>query len=499
MLLGYDIGSSSVKACLLDPQTGRVVAEAFAPDAEQKIRARRPAWAEQDPEDWWINLKKATCRLKSKAGKFMDSVKAIGLSYQMHGLVLVGHDHRPLRPAIIWCDSRAVEIGSRAFSEIGPHCCLDRLLNSPGNFTASKLKWVMDNEPDIYNQTYKAMLPGDYIALRMTGEDHTTPSGLSEWILWDYQEQRPSRLLLDHYGIKEDLIPKAVEPFSFQGRITEAAAGELGLPSGISLTYRAGDQPNNAFSLGVLQPGECAATAGTSGVIYGIEDTPDCDPKSRVNVFLHVNHQADAPRYGVLLCINGCGIANHWLKNHLSGESLSYDKLNALAAQVPPGADGLSILPFGNGAERILDNTEGAAIHGLNFNIHSTAHLARAVQEGIVFSMRYGVEILKKIGIDPVVIKAGDANLFKSPLFRETFAACTGCPLEILSTDGAQGAARGAGIASGAYKGFAEAFGSLRAPITYVPDAILAEQLQPAYAGWVDILENKKGGIYEST
>ncbi|MGE5598365.1 MAG: xylulokinase, partial [Bacteroidota bacterium] len=426
-LLGIDIGSSSIKASLLSAETGKAVAAATSPAGrELEIAAPQPGWAEQRPETWWEHVKDAVARIRAQSGRALDGLEAIGITYQMHGLVLVDAERRPLRPAIIWCDSRAVGIGERAFAALGEEVCLRRFLNSPGNFTASKLRWVMENEPELYRQVYKAMLPGDYVAMRLTGEIRTTSSGLSEGILWDYQDQAPARLVLEHYGIDPALLPDLVPVFGVQGELTREAAAELGLRPGIKVAYRAGDQPNNAFSLNVLEPGELAATAGTSGVVYGVTDKAAYDRRSRVNTFVHVNHEPAAPRHGVLLCVNGTGILNRWLKENAAG-GLGYAEMNELAAGAPAGAGGLLVLPYGNGAERTLDNKNpGASLHGLDLNLHTKAHLLRAAQEGVVFALRYGLDIMGGMGIGACVVRAGYANMFLSPLFTSVFASVTG-------------------------------------------------------------------------
>ena len=494
-LLGYDLGSSSIKACLLDAETGRVAASAVSPETELEILAPRPGWAEQEPQTWWEHVRRATSRVLADSGAAPGEIRAIGICYQMHGLVAVDRDQEVLRPAIIWCDSRAVEIGDRAFREIGEEACLDRTLNSPGNFTASKLKWVKENEPGIYGRIHKILLPGDWLAMRLTGEVRTTPSGLSEGILWDYREQGLARSLLDHYGIPEALIPGVAPTFSFQGEITRSAAAELGLQAGTPVTYRSGDQPNNALSLNVLHPGEVAATAGTSGVVYGVAGKPVCDRQSRVNTFVHVNHRADAPRYGVLLCVNGTGILMSWLRHNLTGAAnakMDYEEMNRAAARAPVGAGGLFVLPYGNGAERTLRNRDpGASVHGLNFNIHGKPHLLRAAQEGIVFALNHGLEIMAGMGLRADTVRAGNANLFLSPLFREVFAAVTGARVELYDTDNAQGAARGAGIGAGLYRGFAEAFARLEVVKAVEPDPGLTAAYREIYGAWQAILKRE--------
>ena len=481
-LLGYDIGSSSVKAALVETQTGRIAASAFYPRREMPIAAPRADWAEQDPAMWWDNLRLATADVMQQAQTKAADIEAIGISYQMHGLVCVDKAGKPLRPAIIWCDSRAVPLGERAMSDLGPDYCLGHLLNSPGNFTASKLAWVRKNEPHIYNKVYHFMLPGDYIALLLTGEMTTTVSGLSEGILWDFRENSIASRLIQYYGIDPAMPCNLVPTFGLQGQLRNEAARELGLHPGTPVTYRSGDQPNNALSLGVMNPGQVAATAGTSGVVYGILDKINYDPKSRVNTFAHVNHTAADPRLGVLLCINGTGCLNSWMHHNVASE-LSYSQMNDAAMQTPIGADGLVVLPFGNGSERMLENRNpGCSIHGLNFNHHTQAHILRAEQEGIAFAFAYGMEIMAEMGMEIKTIRAGQANLFLSPLFRQAIADTTGASIELCNTDGAAGAARGAGIGAGIYRNTEEAMQTLRIVDTIRPQQ--PEAYREAYAHW---------------
>ena len=493
-LIGYDIGTSSIKTTVLDAQTGKIIASATSPTKEMPISAPQNGWAEQNPLDWWQNTKNATAEILAETKVNPADIKAVGISYQMHGLVVVDKNQNVLRPSIIWCDSRAVPYGEKAFGDIGPDICLENLLNSPGNFTASKLKWVKENEPDIYSRIYRIMLPGDYIAMKMTGQIDTTPSGLSEGIMWDFKHKGLAELLLEYYGIDKKLIANVVPTFSVQGELTKQAAKELGLKEGTVISYRAGDQPNNALSLNVLNPGEFAATAGTSGVVYGIAEQPNYDPKSRVNTFVHVNYTTENPRYGTLLCLNGTGILNSWLKHNVAN-GIDYSEMNNLAANVPVGCDGLSILPYGNGAERTLENKNiGASIHGLNFNTHTKAHLLRAAQEGIVFAFNYGLEIMKDMGIELKTVRAGFANMFLSSLFAEAFATVTDSVVELYNTDGSQGAARGAGIGSGIYKNYSDAFIGLDCKRTIEPNNNLKSQYHETYDKWRDILETQITG-----
>ncbi len=474
---------------MLDIESGRQVASASSPDVELEIRAPHPGWAEQDPQTWWECVKDATKRIGDEMGGNLHDVEAIGISYQMHGLVIVDERLDVLRPAIIWCDSRAVDIGEEAAERIGRDVCLKRLLNFPGNFTASKLAWVKRNEPEVFAKIYKMMLPGEYIAMRLTGDVVTTPSGLSEGILWDYTENDVAGIILDAYGIDGKLLPDIKPIFGMQGEVTKPVADELGLKAGTPVAYRAGDQPNNALSLNVLNPGEVAATAGTSGVIYAVTDNAVCDPQSRVNTFVHVTHTDTDPRYGVLMCINGTGILNRWMRYQITGSDTSYEQMNEWAMDAPVGSEGLIFLPYGNGAERTLGNRDiGASLHGLNFNIHNRSHMLRAAQEGIVFSLNYGFEIMSGMGIQVNAIRAGHANMFLSPLFAEAFANTVGVAVELYDTDGAQGAARGAGIGAGIFADYATAFKGLEKRSVIEPGDSLRKQYLDAYNRWRDVL-----------
>ncbi len=489
-LLGYDIGTSSVKASLVNRETGAIAATAFWPEKEAEIIAKKPGWAEQRPEMWWDNMKEATRMVVSKTGAKPEDIEAIGISYQMHGLVCVDKDKQVLRPSIIWCDGRAVPYGNKAFEAIGSDQCLSHLLNSPGNFTAAKLAWVKDNEPEVFEKIYKIMLPGDYIAMRLSGEINTTISGLSEGIFWDFKNREVSQDVMNYFGFSRDIIADIVPTFAVQSVVSKEVAEELGLKAGTPISYRGGDQPNNALSLNVMNAGEIAATGGTSGVVYGVLDQVNYDPRSRVNTFAHVNYTEEQTRLGVLLCINGTGILNAWMKRNVAPEGCSYNDMNQLASTVAIGSNGLSIIPFGNGAERILENHDiGCSIQGINFNVHSKAHLIRAAHEGIVFSFKQGIDIMKDMGMSINNIHAGYANMFLNDIFTTTLASVTGATIDLYETDGAVGAAKGAGIGAGIYKDADEAFSTLRHISTIEPDVKNRDAYLEAYALWKQRLD----------
>jgi xylulokinase len=481
-LLGIDLGSSSVKAALVDATTGRSVATAQSPaDVEMPIGAPHAGWAEQPPDLWWHHTVEAIRRVL--VGFEKKEIRGIGISYQMHGLVTLDAAGQPVRPAIIWCDSRAVGIGNQAFVELGGDFCLSNYLNSPGNFTASKLRWVQQHEPVAYARIRHAMLPGDYLAYRLTGELGTTVSGLSEGILWDFKKEKIASDLLAHYGLGADVWPSVVPTFGQQGRLSAAAAAELGLSVGVPVTYRAGDQPNNALSLNVLEPGEVAATGGTSGVVYGVTDRVVYDPEQRVNSFAHVNHRADAPRIGILLCINGAGITHAWMRRLTRTES--YAHMENLAAQAPIGADGLTVLPFGNGAERMLQNQQvGAQLLHLDWTRHASAHVVRAGLEGIAYAFVHGMRVLQGMGLDLSVIRVGNDNLFQSAIFSNTIATALGCRIELLRTNGATGAAIAAGVGAGVWQHVREGLGQVEVVHEVLPQTADQSAVQAGFARW---------------
>ena len=486
--LGIDVGSSSVKVSLLNITNGNCAASAYYPAEEMPITAIRSGWAEQDPQDWWENTKLALSTVLKQAQVSKEAIKGIGISYQMHGLVALDKEGNVVRPSIIWADSRAVKIGNKAFEELGADYCLNSCLNSPGNFTASKLKWVKENEPEKFESIHKIMLPGDYIAYRLTGEMQTTISGLTEGIMWNFKRNELARELFDYYGFSSDLIPTVVGTFSEQAGVSVNVAKELGLAPNTPVSYRAGDQPNNAFSLNVLEPGEVAANGGTSGVVYGIGNKALPDKQSRVNTFAHVNHTHEQNRLGVLLCINGTGILNSWLRRNVS-IGMSYPEMNDIALKAPVGTDGLLIYPFGNGAERVLGNANpGAEIKGLNFNIHNQTHVLRAAQEGIAYSFRYGVDIMRNMGIEAKIVRAGKTNMFLSPLFTQTMSNVIDAKIELYDTDGALGAARGAAIGAGLYSSPSEAFSQLTCLEQITPNNDQKKVLE-VYEEWKNKLE----------
>jgi len=489
--IGFDLGSSSVKAALIEASTGKTIGVTQYPEQEMAIIAEQTGWAEQDPNLWWKNICKVTQKLIAQTGVSTNKVKGIGIAYQMHGLVVVDKNQEVLRPSIIWCDSRAVEIGDTAFKGAGEAKCVSNLLNSPGNFTLSKLKWVKENQPAVFEKVDKLMLPGDFIAMKLTGEVTTTISGLSEGIMWDFKQNKPADWLFETMGIGTDLIPTIVPTFSNQGTITKKASEEIGLPEGIQVLYRAGDQPNNALSLNAFQPGEIAATGGTSGVVYAITDSTDTKESSRINNFAHVNYTIEKPRIGKLLCINGAGIQYSWMKQNVVASTDSYNDMNNLASSVPVGSDGLRILPFGNGAERMLNSKNtGASIFNLNFNKHNKSHLLRASLEGIAFSFVYGIDILKNDGVNLSAIRAGNDNLFRSEIFSNTIATMADTDINIIDTTGAVGAARAAGVSTGDFKTLDEAFSDNEHVMTYHPlkdKKVYAE----AYELWKQDLEKQ--------
>ncbi len=491
LLLGIDVGTSSIKVSVVDASNQDCIISVTYPETETEITSHEPGWAEQSPEMWWEHVQQAILKAHATKKYQPGDITAIGISYQMHGLVCVDKDQKVLRDSIIWCDSRAVDLGNAAFNAIGQSRSLQHLLNSPGNFTVSKLAWVKENEPDVFAKIDKVMLPGDFIAMKFTGEISTSISALSEGVFWDFKEKNLSEDVFEYFQLDKKLIPGVKNVFSEHGVLLASVADPLSLRPNIPVAYKAGDQPNNALSLNVLEPGEVAATAGTSGVIYGVTDELTFDSRSRINSFAHVNHTLGQRRIGVLMCINGTGIFNRWLKNTTGGQNISYQFMNAEAAKVSPGSDGLTVFPFGNGAERMLENKIiGAHINHLDLNIHNNATLYRAGQEGIAFAFRYGLDIMKENGLNPGIIRAGKANMFLSDVFANCFVDILNVPVELYNCDGSVGAAIGAGIGAGIYQDAKEAFHASK-PIALLKPSSHVHQYEELYQKWKHELQEK--------
>ena len=488
LLLGIDVGTSSIKIAVVDAHSQECITVIQYPETETGITALQKGWAEQNPEMWWEHVQLAILKAHAQKKYNPKDISAIGIAYQMHGLVCVDKNQQVLRDSIIWCDSRAVDLGNAAFDAIGHEKSLQHLLNSPGNFTAAKLAWVKENEPDKFELIDKIMLPGDFIAMKLTGTITTTIPSLSEGVFYDFKEKQLSTDVFNYFGFDTSIIPEIKDVFTTHGTVSSSMAEKLLLKEGVQVSYKAGDQPNNALSLNVMEPGEVAATAGTSGVIYGVSDQLVFDQQSRINSFAHVNYLVDEPKIGVLLCINGTGILNSWIKK-ICGNNLSYQQMNEAAAAIEPGSNGLQMLPFGNGAERMLQNkmVQGH-LHNIDFNVHSTAHLFRAAQEGIAFAFRYGLDIMRENGMRPSVIRAGKANMFLSDVFTQCFVNATNIPVELHNCDGSVGAAKGAGIGAGFYKTAKEAFTNTNSIQLINPTQ--PELYDNLYQEWKQLLQN---------
>ena len=484
--LGLDIGTSFIKAALTECSSGNKVNLVSEPSSEQEIIVLKDGWAEQNPEIWWKNTCLAIKNLISLNNINPSLISGIGISYQMHGLVLLDSKGNSLRNSIIWCDDRAVDIGKQAFTELGQIKCINQLLNSPANFTASKLKWVKNNENELYNKIYKFMLPGDYIAYRLSGEMTTTKTGLSEAMLWDYKNNSVADFLLKHYEIDSSLIPEIVPTFGFQCKLNKKGSSECGLLEDIPIYYRAGDQPNNALSLNVLKPGEIATTAGTSGVVFAVTDNVKTNESERINNFLHVNIN-NSISLGKLLCINGAGIQYAKLKNELNIDS--YVEMNKLSSVVEVGSEQLTYLPFGNGSERMLNNINvGSNMLNFDINVHKKEHIIRATLEGIAFAFVYGMQILINDGVKPKVIRAGNDNLFKSKVFGDTISTLINTDIEIYETTGAIGAARAVDLRNGDFNKFGNNIIDNDFLKTFSPQSNLNDY-KNAYNLWVEKLE----------
>ena len=488
LLCGIDVGTSSIKVSIVDSANQKVIHSSSYPEIENTISSPEIGFAEQDPEHWWFCVKQAilVCNASNKYNP--QDIVAIGISYQMHGLVVIDQDDQVLRPSIIWCDSRATQIGKNAYESIGQDFCLQHLLNSPGNFTASKLAWVKMHEPEVFDKIKYVLLPGDYISGMLCGNFTTTPSALSEGIFWDFQSKSISSELNQYFGFSSTLFPEIRTVFSEHGQISSKIAQELGLNSRVKVTYKAGDQPNNALSLGVLEPGEIATTAGTSGVVYGVSSELKFDKENRVNSFAHVNYTNELDRIGVLMCINGTGILNRWMRDNFFPFS-TYEEMNYLASKSEIGSRGLVCMPFGNGAERIFQNKNiGASFRNLDFNQHARSEIIRSAQEGIAFSMVYGIELLKNVGIYPKRLKAGMANMYLSDIFSAAIVNASQVSIDFCEGDGSFGAAIGAGIGIEIYQSPQEAVNGIKVIKSIDPQSQLSQEYVDSFAKWKESL-----------
>ena len=314
----------------------------------------------------------------------------------------------------------------------------------------------------------------------------TTKTGLSEGMLWDYKNNSVADFLLKYYEIDSSLIPKIVPTFGFQCKLNKKGSSECGLLEDIPIYYRAGDQPNNALSLNVLNPGEIAATAGTSGVVFAVTDNVKTNESERINNFLHVNIN-NSISLGKLLCINGAGIQYAKLKNELNINS--YDEMNKLSSVVEVGSKQLTYLPFGNGSERMLNNINvGSKMLNFDINIHKKEHVIRATLEGIAFAFVYGMQILINDGVKPKVIRAGNDNLFKSKVFGETISTLINTDIEIYETTGAFGAARAVDLRNRDFNKFENNIIENDFLRTFSPQPNLNDY-KNAYNLWVEKLE----------
>lgn len=432
--LGIDVGTSSVKVSIVG-EDGVILASATAPaSSERAINSPNPNWAEQNPEDWWEDAQQAILNLPLEARL---QVEAIGIAYQMHGLVLVDSQFQPVRPSIIWCDGRNIQESQILAESLGLDALENRLLNKPGTLTLAKLAWVAEHEPETLAKAHTFGLPGDFIAYKLTGEWSTTKSGYSEMVGWDFGASIPFEEGFRKAGWKLPL-PEARPNLEEGAPIQKVIAEKLGLPPSARVTYRAGDQPNNAFGLGVLQQGETAISAGTSGVLYGIGDSSP-GLHEGINRFLHVNSQI-----GVLMCLNGVGSAlafarRTWFQNQ------SYEALSELASQANP-ENCPYFFPFGNGAERILSERAFSGFTELDFNRHNLPELARSVFEGIAFAYRLGSEKMEKAGCLSKVVNGTESGLLKSSFFAQLLANELQVELILSEGDGSTAAARGAAL-----------------------------------------------------
>ena len=474
-LLGFDVGSSSVKASLVNADSGKCVATAFFPEKEAPIMAVKAGWAEQDPQMWWDNAKLSLKKIMVEAGATAEEIKAIGISYQMHGLVCVDKNLKALRPSIIWCDSRAVPYGEKAFKDLGADQCLSHLLNSPGNFTAAKLAWVKENEPENFKKIKKIMLPKDYLAYKLSGTFCTDYSDASGMLLLDVKNRKWSKEMCDICGITEDMLPKLFDSFEKVGELKHDLAAELGLRDGVVIAAGAGDNAAAAVGTGTVGNNKCNISLGTSGTIFMSSDSFAVDSNNALHSFDHADGH-----FHLMGCMLSAASCNKWWMDEIlktkdyADEQKGIDKL---------GENHVFFLPYLMG-ERSPWNNPNARATFTGITMDTTREdMTQAVLEGVAFATRDMYEVAKSIGVAPkrTMICGGGA---KSPLWRRMIANILNVEVDVPSCEEGpgMGGAMLAMVACGAYKSVEEAAAAIvKVDKTEKPDPELVAKYEARY------------------
>jgi xylulokinase len=453
-LLGIDTGTSGTRAVLLDA-AGRVASSATAEHAP--ISSLRPGWAEQDPHGWWNAACRAIPECLARAGVSPGEIDGIGLTGQMHGLVLLGSDSEVLRPSIIWCDQRT-EAECRAITEkVGAQRLIELTANpAVTGFTLPKIWWVQKNEPELWGRVRTILLPKDYVRFRLTGARAIDVADASGTLLLDVVNRRWSAPMMEISKLSEDLLPRVFESQEVASHISEEGARATGLRAGIPVVAGAGDQAAGAVGMGIVRPGAVSATIGTSGVVFAATASPLLDPKGRIHTFCH----AVPKRWHVMGVTQAAGFSLRWFRDQFGIASSyagdfardAYDSLMDEAGAVPGGADGLLWAPYLMG-ERTphLDPHARGALVGLTAT-HTRAHVVRAILEGVAFSLRDTLAIFSELKLPIESIRLGGGGA-RGTVWRQVQADVYGMPVDLVEAEEgpAYGAALLAGVGVGAW------------------------------------------------
>ena len=469
VLVGLDVGTGGARAVAVD-SSGEIVAEA---SSEYPLHTPRPGWTEQDPEDWWEGAKVVLAKVASEAGE----VAGIGLTGQMHGSVFLDGSDRVVRPALLWNDQRTQAQCDAITEAVGP----ERLISISGNpaltgFQAPKIVWLRDEEPENYGRVSRVLLPKDYVRLRLTGEYATDASDAAGTLLLDMRARDWSAEILNALEIPHRWMPEVYEGPENTGALRKKVAEELGLDTSIPVAAGGGDNAAAAVGTGIVGPGLVNSSVGTSGVLFAHTDEFKPDPSGRLHAFCHAVPGA----YHLMGVTLSAGGSLSWWREALDGD---YDELVGAASDIPPGSEGLVFLPYLSG-ERTphLDPKARGAFFGLTAR-HGVAHMTRAVMEGVIFSLRDSLEIMRDLDV-PIEDMRATGGGARSELWRQLQADIYGTPIRRTVADEgpAYGAALLAGVASGTYADVNEATSvvRLREEITE-PDSEISKTYEEYY------------------
>jgi xylulokinase len=436
--LGIDVGTGGTRALLVD-EKGKVRHTFTA--AHEDIQMERPLWAEQHPENWWEAAQKAIRGVIAASGVSGKSVQGVGLSGQMHGLVLLDESDRVIRPALIWCDQRSQAQVDALNASIGKETVLACIANPVlTGFTLPKLLWVRDNEPELFAHVRKILLPKDYLRLRLTGEYASDVSDASGTALFDVVGRRWSKEFAERLELSTKILPTVFESHEICGKVSKEGAASTGLSEGTPVVAGAGDQAASAVGNGIVEPGLVSCTIGTSGVVFAHTKSPAYDPAGRVHTFCHAVRGA----WHLMGVTQGAGLSLQWFRRNLAPDQ-DYDTLTAEAAGAPAGSQGLYWLPYlmGERTPHLNSSARGGWI-GLTAR-HTRADLIRAVLEGVAYSQKDCLNIIEQMGakVGSIRLSGGGA---RSALWRQMFADVFGKRVATLETE--EGSAYGAALLS---------------------------------------------------